>query len=757
MKDKGWLLDATIDYENRELILWIKKDGRTKGYSYNKFYPSIFIHKELDRDTGWTWNRFIQSVKEHPKIVNVEREKKYVSIYDREKSPVIRIYTTVDSQREVARDLEDRLHTPVYHADISPIQQFFIENEMFPFGRIEFERIGNKITSITSLDDREAIEYELPDLEEIGIEVLIQTEAFFPQDSDPIHNIVLFHKGRKIRIREENEEKTLCKLQEYIDSIDPDVIVTQGGDNQLFRYLFLRAKKYDIELSFSRDRTRLTVQEGSPGSYWQYNQIVFRSGNQVTFRGRIHIDNSGSPYYSPSGIEGVIEGCRLAFAPPQRVSRMTIGAVNAAVQFYNAYKMDILIPPIKKNPEYLKSASEIANIDRGGLIFQPRPDIYENVVECDFASMYPTLMVTRNISPETICIRTDCPYDYRHCIDVPELQFRICGRKRGLVAESLELIIRKRDGFKKLISDGQMASKYKKMQNTLKGILVSCFGYLGFRNARFGRVEAHTAVTAFAREVLLKTREIAEEMNLEIVHGIVDSIWIRGKDISHDHIQEFCNRVSERVDIKMSMKGVYQWLVIPSSRTHPAIAPLNRYYGVFINGSIKTRGIETRRRDTCLYVGDCQKEMIRTLARGKSKQEFIRRIIKAYQVCQQYIERLQAGDVDIRDLVLHSRLTRDPDQYRATSRSALVAKQLVKIGRDIHAGQKVRYLMTEADSETPIRRVCALELVKESTRYDVEAYSRLCIRAFENLIPAQYLDKKCYDQDYEEMLLTDFC
>jgi len=158
-------------------------------------------------------------------------------------------------------------------------------------------------------------------------------------------------------------------------------------------------------------------------------------------------------------------------------------------------------------------------------------------------------------------------------------------------------------GFKKLVEKGNEAKKYEFIQNTLKGVLVSCFGYLGFKNAKFGRVEAHTAVTALAREALLKTQDIGEEMGFEMIHGIVDSVWLKSeKDICHEKIAEFCKRVTEEVDIQMSPKGVYKWMVIPSSRLHPSIAPLNRYYGVYRNGSIKTRGIETRRRDTCLYV-----------------------------------------------------------------------------------------------------------------------------------------------------------
>lgn len=203
----------------------------------------------------------------------------------------------------------------------------------------------------------------------------------------------------------------------------------------------------------------------------------------------------------------------------------------------------------------------------------------------------------------------------------------------------------------------------------------------------------------------------------------------------------------------MSPKGVYKWMVIPSSRLHPSVAPLNRYYGVYRNGGIKTRGIETRRRDTCLYVGDCQMAMIKTLARANDKAEFLERIPDAYAICQKFIDRLHEEDVDLRDLILNATLTREPHDYRATSRAAVVAQQLVKAGRDLHAGQRVRYIMMNADSENPLQRVKALELLDSSTRYDSEAYSELCERAFENLVPAQYLSPK-RQRDSSQLLLT---
>lgn len=62
---------------------------------------------------------------------------------------------------------------------------------------------------------------------------------------------------------------------------------------------------------------------------------------------------------------------------------------------------------------------------------------------------------------------------------------------------------------------------YKRRSDALKWILVRAFGYLGFRKAKFG-----------SREAILKVVRVTEEMGFEVIHGIVDSLWIRGEDAS---------------------------------------------------------------------------------------------------------------------------------------------------------------------------------------------------------------------------------
>lgn len=96
---------------------------------------------------------------------------------------------------------------------------------------------------------------------------------------------------------------------------------------------------------------------------------------------------------------------------------------------------------------------------------------------------------------------------------------------------------------------------YNRRQTALKWMLVTCFGYLGYRNARFGRIEAHEAVTAFGREKLLQAKEICEEEGFELLHAITDSLWIRKKGLDGEKVLHLCQKISEVTGIPMNLEG----------------------------------------------------------------------------------------------------------------------------------------------------------------------------------------------------------
>lgn len=76
----------------------------------------------------------------------------------------------------------------------------------------------------------------------------------------------------------------------------------------------------------------------------------------------------------------------------------------------------------------VKSIATLHDTDRGGLTLAPQPGVHEDVHELDFASLYPNIIVTRDVSPETTrcaCHDTD---------DVPGLGYSIC-EERGYLAD----------------------------------------------------------------------------------------------------------------------------------------------------------------------------------------------------------------------------------------------------------------------------------------------------------------------------------
>jgi hypothetical protein len=60
----------------------------------------------------------------------------------------------------------------------------------------------------------------------------------------------------------------------------------------------------------------------------------------------------------------------------------------------------------------------------------------------------------------------------------------------------------------------------------MKWLLVCCFGYTGYKNARFGKIAAHEAINAVARETLLVAKELAEGQGHELIHALVDSLYV---------------------------------------------------------------------------------------------------------------------------------------------------------------------------------------------------------------------------------------
>src|SRR6185312_12293409 len=302
--------------------------------------------------------------------------------------------------------------------------------------------------------------------------------------------------------------------------------------------------------------------------------------------GRIHIDTDNSFVLNESGLQGLYELARICRLPLHSASRASIGKCMSSLQFYNAMRNNILIPWKPTLVEHPKSLGDLLIADRGGLIFEPIIGAHEKVAELDFVSLYPTIMFKKNISAETV-ICNCCSHSK---LRIPELlNYHICEKRRGIVPLSLEILLKKRAYYKdkrNSATDPELKNIYDARQTALKWVLVTSFGYLGFNNAKFGRIDAHIAVCAFDRQIMLQTAKIAERLGFRVLHGIVDSIWIKkeehknndddGNKLTVDKMKTKENDkadylqlkevIEQQTDFKVSFEGIYKWIAFINSK-----------------------------------------------------------------------------------------------------------------------------------------------------------------------------------------------
>jgi DNA polymerase-2 len=236
---------------------------------------------------------------------------------------------------------------------------------------------------------------------------------------------------------------------------------------------------------------------------------------------------------------------------------------------------------------------------------------------------------------------------------------------------------------------------YQALASAEKWLLVTCFGYLGYKNARFGRIEAHEAVTAYGREALLRAKEAAEEVDFEILHMYVDGLWVHKEGCKTPaDFQALLAEVTDRTGLPISMDGVYRWVVFLPSRVNDKVPVANRYFGVFQDGSIKVRGIEARRRDSAPFIVETQLGLLEILARAPDADGLPEVLPQAQAYARRQLERLRKGRVTAQELLVSQKLSRELAAYSSPSPAAQAVWQMQAAGKVVRPGQRVRFLYT---------------------------------------------------------------
>lgn len=687
---EGWILDIHPDLKkDAQMVIWLKqRNGRTISLSHS-WAPSIYVYTESKED----YDRILYNPEVRSLISNFNFEEKFAEITDENSKQVLSL-TLKNAKNRVKLAKTIYCSAPygryqIYNADIDPAQVYMYEHDLFPLAYVGVYESNGKL-EWDLLDSIEDIHYEIPNLKQLQLTVNYEKKGSLIKPTDPITSVELLLSDGKISI-EGSEKEILLQLVSCVREIDPDIIYTENGDYFLIPSLMYRAHIHNVDdkVILGRYDEPIKLPKSKGGTYFSYGKVIYKP-RPVRFFGRIHIDKANSFVHAECGLQGLIEVARTCRVPLDTAARASIGRIMTSIEFYHAYKNNILIPWKPTLAERFKNGWELMIGDRGGFIFEPKVGVHDNVGEIDFSSLYPTLMFKNNISAESICC--ECCRDSK--LRVPELDWNICEKRVGIIPKGLDLLLRKRARYKKLrksTEDNNLRSIYDARQSALKWILVSCFGYLGFRNAKFGRIDAHMAVCAFARKTMFDAVRIVEGNAYEIVHGIVDSLWLKKRNASEDDYTELCVEIEKQTDLPLSFEGIYKWIAFLPSKMYNGLPVINRYFGVFKNGEIKIRGIEARKHDTPEFIKRCQLEMLEVMAEYSSSQEVRENMDKVVRILEKHLAVLEHRNVPIEELIINKRLSKNGSDYKKDILQAIVSRQLAEHGRKLNAGESISY------------------------------------------------------------------
>ncbi|MCI4322792.1 MAG: DNA polymerase II [Thermoplasmata archaeon] len=329
----------------------------------------------------------------------------------------------------------------------------------------------------------------------------------------------------------------------------------------------------------------------------------------------------------------------------------------------------------------------------GGYVHAIRPGLYAWVVTLDFKSMYPSIIIAKNLCFTTLT--TDASAEGTTLAPDGVARFLPAEKMRGIIPEILEGLMRNRAEFRQRSRDAAtpaLRQYYNGLQEAVKVLMNSFYGVLASSFYRFTNKDIGAAITAFAREAITSIIRALEQDGYDVVYSDTDSVFVRAPTPDKESAIAFGNSIAKRFSVagaSFEFQTVYE-----SFFSHGA---KKRYVGrtVWPKEELIIRGYESRRTDAFDFQVDSLNEIFELVLSGATE----RAVVRAQEMVKEVLE----GKVTTAKLVV-ARSVRAEGEYNESTRDALpflrAYKQLHQEGYDVIPGMKVAWIVTDA-KKTP--------------------------------------------------------
>ena len=746
MKETFWLLDLNQQIYNGKssICLWgINRQGKRVLVIDTHYQPYFYLLPKPKQDIEKIKEQ-LENAKPHPSIESVRIEKK--KLLDHEQQ-LLRVSTNDPfSIDKVARQTVNKLGLEAsLEADLRQATKYQNEYGIRPckWYTIQIENSLDKgenysvdLAGTTTSPPTPATIDETPELRLLAFKILVASQAGLPMGArDPIRAIAwTTNKGTSGLFQSDNnsEAKILQQFVEQIRKENPDIILTFEGNTLDWPYLAQRSNKSNVQLNIGR-------QQGTPHqSLYGHFSVTGRGNIDLidfaryiydikhktlenlasyfgisTSQGNINETDYFTTWSNPSlrknllnqfiqqtsailsigteAIEYVIQVSALSGLPPDQAIAAAVGFRVDSYLMMEAHAKGQVIP--SREEQY-------ASTYKGALVIEPQTGLYEDVALLDFSSMYPSLIVKYNISPDTLTKDGQNQDTY----EMPEVHHRFKMTPPGFYKIALTKLLEARRATKaqlKTLNPSDRKYRLLRARDTaIKVTTNAVYGYAGWAGARWYSREVAESAAALGRDTIIQSISTAKDLGLKVLYGDTDSLFV---NYDKNLVGKFLDTIEEKLGLDISLSQVYKRILFTEAK--------KKYAGIREDGEIEVVGLEAIRGDWSTIAKDVQNKVIRIVleqANPSRAVDYVRSITRETKV----------PETPITSYIIWKKLTKPLGRYEVNAPHVEAAKKMLKDGWPVSVGDKIGFIITKNPGKLYQKAEPHYKVIPDQVDYD---------------------------------------
>ena len=738
-----WIFDTAIgEYKGKDVI-WIWGSDKAGNFHLlvEPHYKDYFYVDKSRVSYEQIQDLFRMNLGSLFKSIHLEEvSKKLYGVY----SDFIKVLGEFEVIKKASDIVEKKFGDDViFEDDIRPSQKFIMDNEITPcqWYRIDYDPIDeNDNVKIGLLKDISPVleEKDYPNLKILSMDAILGSKYGAPDpDLDPVIGIIAFDGKEYYEfISDGSDMKVIEELEKLVKNVDPHVILGFETNSIIFPYLVERGKRFkripklgkfgteihqsvlghfsiggriNIDLKEYVDDLpffqRKTLEELAdylrlksieyPIDKYLYYQYWMESRDELINYIRWRLKVIYESYNKL--IDHIFALSNTTGIPPDYVLTASSGRQAEYYIMRIARRRDEIVPKVRQRP-YKPYP--------GGLVLKPKKGLIENIAVIDYKSMYPSIMIKYNISPETIISTPE-----GDVLFFEEVGYGVRRDVDGLFPTILRDLVQKRDNIRKMMKDVDPKSSVYKIldarQRVLKILANTMYGYMGWLGARWYSYEGASIVTYLGRRTITLSIDKANSIGLEVVYGDTDSLFVKNDE---DKVKVLLNWISEELGLEAKIDKIYKRILFTEAK--------KRYAGLTIDGALEIVGLEYVRRDWCDYAREAQHTIVQMVLEGASKDKIL-------DVFRDYVRNLRRKNVDVRKLIIWEQITKAIEEYKVNAPHVEVARRLMQDGWRVKRGVFIGYIILKGDGPLYKRAVHYTKVDTKLIDWDYYIFNQL--------------------------------